>query len=570
MTAESYRSYSADLFADTTNAVARTRWPPSSGTTFGILIFAIALVVGLATAGDYGITIDEFNTEDYGRKALAWYTSGFRDRASFEAVEPPLWYYGPWFQMLVAWVQSWAVADPLTIRHALTFAAGLCGLGALLPLGLLTYGAWAGTAALILCLTTGYLYGSLFFTPIDVPFMAAMSWATVAIAAMARCTVPAWLPTFGAGILTGLAIATRAGGIITHAYLVGAMALCALEACLQHGRAAPARLLAIGGRTLVAIAVAWLTAIALWPWLQIGNPIQHFWMSMVHFAKVPTSFEFQSWGQQLTTDDLPWTYIPGQLAARLPLVFLLLLVAAAAAAVWNVGLLALRAYRQFNHGGLSQLRQPLIVLAGQRGKLVVWAAATLPIAFLIWRHSTLYDGVRHVLFVMPMLALVAGSALIRLAPFLSGLRMVAVASAAAVYVGAAIAYFALLHPLEYVAVNTLAGGVRGAYGRFELDYWSAAGTEALRRLERLVDAKAPGLFERNPLSVVVCIRYREYLAGIMARRPWRIEEDPAKADFAIETERSRCAQPGYTLIDEVRRADRTFAWTWKSRSFHGW
>src|SRR5947207_1862607 len=230
MTAESYRSYSADLFADTTNAVARTRWPPSSGTTFGILIFAIALVVGLATAGDYGITIDEFNTEDYGRKALAWYTSGFRDRASFEAVEPPLWYYGPWFQMLVAWVQSWAVADPLTIRHALTFVAGLCGLAALLPLG------------------------------------------------------------------------------------------------------------------------------------------------------------------------------------------------------------------------------------------VLMAAAIMPIALLMWRHSTLYDGIRHVLFVIPMLGLLAGGALVRLASFLSRPWMVAGICAAAVYVGAAIANFVLLHPLEYVAVNLLAGGVRGAYG----------------------------------------------------------------------------------------------------------
>jgi hypothetical protein len=570
MTAESYRSCGVSLLVGAKQVITRTRQAPLSGTTVGILTVAIALVVGMVTAGDYGITTDEFNTEDYGRKALAWYASGFGDRASFETVEPLLWYYGPWFQMLIAWLQSWAAADPLTIRHALTFAAGLCGLSALLPLGVLTYGAWAGTAALILCVTTGYLYGSLFFTPIDVPFMAAMSWATVAIVAMARSTVPAWLPTVGAGILTGLAIATRPGGIITHAYLVGAIALCALEACLQHGRTAPRQLLAIGGRTLVAIAIAWLTAIALWPWLQIGNPVGHFWTSLIHFAKVPTSFEFQSWGQQLTTDDLPWTYIPGELAARLPLVFLLLLVAAAIVAVWDVAPFALNAYRQFKDRGLLQLRLPLIALAHARGKLVVWAAATMPIALLIWRHSTLYDGIRHVLFVVPMLGLLAGSALVGLAPFLSGSRMFALVCAAVVYVGAAIGNFALLHPLEYVEVNALAGGIRGAYGKFELDYWSAAGTEALRRLEHLVDVEAPGMLERNPPSLVVCIPFRVSLAGIMARRPWKIEEDPAKADFVIETERSRCARPGYTLIDEVRRADRAFAWTWKSGSFHGW
>jgi hypothetical protein len=34
-------------------------------------------VVGLATAPDHALTVDEFNTDDYGRKALAWYPGGF-------------------------------------------------------------------------------------------------------------------------------------------------------------------------------------------------------------------------------------------------------------------------------------------------------------------------------------------------------------------------------------------------------------------------------------------------------------------------------------------------------------
>src|SRR5258708_6024386 len=72
--------------------------------TMGLL--AAALIIGLATIGDYGITVDEFNADDYGPKSLAWYTSGFVDRSSFETVEDTLWYYGPWFQMLTAFVQS--------------------------------------------------------------------------------------------------------------------------------------------------------------------------------------------------------------------------------------------------------------------------------------------------------------------------------------------------------------------------------------------------------------------------------------------------------------------------------
>jgi hypothetical protein len=58
-------------------------------------VLAAVLVLGVATAADYALTVDEFNTDDYGPKALAWYTSGFRDRSHFETVEFSLWYCGP-------------------------------------------------------------------------------------------------------------------------------------------------------------------------------------------------------------------------------------------------------------------------------------------------------------------------------------------------------------------------------------------------------------------------------------------------------------------------------------------
>src|SRR6186713_3024465 len=133
-------------------------------------LLAGALMIGLATASDYGISIDEFNADDYGPKALNWYTSGFTDRSHFETVEFSLWYYGPWFHMLTAYLQSFDWADRITVRHAMTFLVGLAGVAALLPLGRIAIGRWAGLAAVVLCLITGYLYGSLFVTPIDVPF----------------------------------------------------------------------------------------------------------------------------------------------------------------------------------------------------------------------------------------------------------------------------------------------------------------------------------------------------------------------------------------------------------------
>src|SRR5947209_14742144 len=136
--------------------------------------------------------------------------------------------------MLTATVQSFDFADRVTVRNAMSFLVGLGGLAALLPLGRLVVGRWAGLGAIVLCLLTGYIYGSLFFTPIDVPFLAAMTWATLAIVVMTRRVLPSWRAAVATGLCTGLALRPRTGGLITHAYLLGALLLCAAECYSRH------------------------------------------------------------------------------------------------------------------------------------------------------------------------------------------------------------------------------------------------------------------------------------------------------------------------------------------------
>jgi hypothetical protein len=56
---------------------------------------------------------------------------------------------------------------------------------------------------------------------------------------------------------------------------------------------------------------------------------------------------------------------------------------------------------------------------------------------------------------------------------------VVAAGAAGIYVGGIVNTLTALHPLEYIAMNALAGGTRGDYNKFELDYWALAATEAI-------------------------------------------------------------------------------------------
>jgi hypothetical protein len=531
-----------------------------------VALLAGALMVGLATASDYGISIDEFNADDYGPKALAWYTSGFTDRSHFETVEFSLWYYGPWFHMLTSFVQSFDLVDRFTVRHAMTFLIGLGGLAALLPIGRLAAGRWAGLTAIALCLMTGYLYGSLFFTPIDVPFLAAMTWATLAILVMSRQVLPSWRAMVAVGVTTGLAIATRTGGIITQVYLICALVFCAAEFFAVNGRLTGRYLMQLGARYAAAAAIAVAIAIVLWPWLQVGNPLTQFMIAYRHFATIPMSYEFAHWGERMRTDALPVFYIPEQLGARLPDVFLLLLAIAVVGGVISVAARARDLLAVSNTDRRAGLRALAMAMSRRRGLLIVSAAVIVPIGILIIQRTKLYDGIRHVLFVIPMLAIVAGAGFRMLLAPLRRVRLL-FAMVAGLWVGNVVLTLAKLHPLEYVAMNTLAGGTRGAYGRFELDYLAVAATEALRRLESQLEYERPaGSATGKPPSILICIPWRDWAVAPMLTRPWTIETDADKADFVIETERWRCAADrGLHLIDEVKRFDRPFAWTYARR-----
>lgn len=511
-------------------------------------VLGVVALVGLVTARDYGITIDEFNTELYGQRALDWYLSGFSDRAVFAYEEMAL--YGPWAQILIAAVQRLHLALLLTTRHAVNFLIGLAGLAALYPLARLAIGRWAGLIATVLCLITGYIYGQLFNTPIDVPFLAAMTWATLAIVVMTRRAMPTWRATIVTGLAIGLALATRTGGIIAFVYLYGALGLCAFEIALRQKNVG-AMLLGLALRFFAAVAISCAVTYALWPWLQNGNPLTQYDRAYSHFAQIRLPIRFPSWGRELSTDNLPWHYVSEQLLARLPELFVVLLLVAFAA-----GLIQLVRVARL----LPRWRVALLEITQARSILVVLVAALGPPLLLVIKGMDHYDGIRHVLFIIPMLALLAAWGALQIAPWLMRWPRITAAVAGA---QVAISLFVMiaLHPFEYVATNAFAGSTWWSHGRFELDYWTAAGEEAVRRLARTLppDAKP---------RVITCVPWREHEMWRIYPPQWIVETDRGDADYLIETERYRCAQPpeyphAAILIDEVQRFGRTFAWTYK-------
>jgi hypothetical protein len=106
----------------------------------------------------------------------------------------------------------------------------------------------------------------------------------------------------------------------------------------------------------------------------------HFKEAFLYFANYPSSWEFPHWGVTVRTTELPWSYVPAQLLARLPEGFLLLLVVgllfggATSFAIQRLGSEGL------SHRRLTRLQAAVVFAARSRRTLIVWAAVIMPLS----------------------------------------------------------------------------------------------------------------------------------------------------------------------------------------------
>jgi hypothetical protein len=161
-------------------------------------------------------------------------------------------------------------------------------------------------------------------------------------------------------------------------------------------------------------------------------------------------------GKDLDPTHLPWWYVPGYLGVQLPLPTLVAVVGAA-------GVVVARARR------LPVI--PLVPLVTQ--------AVALPVVIVASR-AELYDGIRHVLFLLPALLALPAFAFAALD---RGRLRVAAPAAAALIVAASLASAIRWAPYAYAYLNPI--GAVGHGRAWDLDYWGVSAKEGVERLRRL-------------------------------------------------------------------------------------
>jgi hypothetical protein len=183
-------------------------------------------------------------------------------------------------------------------------------------------------------------------------------------------------------------------------------------------------------------------------------------------------------------------------------------------------------------------------------------AALFPILYAIIARPAIYNGLRHFLFIIPPLCVLAAAGIEQLlaaARKLAGRWLTAtVAVVLAAGLVKDVTTMAALHPHQYVYYNLLAGGVRGADDRYELDYWSNFMREAIAGLTEYVAAENGGRLPQRTFSVDLCTS--PWPLKAYAPPQFRITEDCRSADFFISTTNTNCHRgcDGETIIEVTR------------------
>ncbi|HEX7585281.1 MAG TPA: tetratricopeptide repeat protein, partial [Prolixibacteraceae bacterium] len=199
---------------------------------------------------------------------------------------------------------------------------------------------------------------------------------------------------------------------------------------------------------LFGISIAgYLLGLLTWPYA-LQNPLLNPWKSYQVMTHYPVTVRQIFEGRFEWSDFHPWYYLPKYMAITIPII------------VFS-GLIAFFLNTKKDYTSNQKIQLMLL------GFTIVF-----PIAFVLLKQSNLYGSWRHFLFVYPGIILLAALG-IHAFLFRFKQRFVRIAAIGLLLVLAVhpLRFMAANHPYYYLYYNQFTGGLKGAYGNYETDYY---------------------------------------------------------------------------------------------------
>ena len=503
------------------------------------VLLAVGLIAGL-TFRDYGLGWDDYTHAEYADLLLKMYGSGFKDTGALSFAN--LYMYGGGFDMAAALLHKVIPLELFETRRLLGAIVGVIGLAVTWRLGRRVGGPLAGLVALLLLALCPTFYGHMFMNPKDAPFAVAMAVLMLGLVRLAEeypQASPRTILIIGLG--SGLSIGSRIlGGLALVYALIGFLPLFIEEVRKQGARAAIGRFVHVLYTLLPGLVLGYLIMGLIWPWsiIELGNPF-HALTYFSHFFEKPWKEMFD--GALVSVPDMPWSYLPTLFALQLPEVLLVLSLAGV------VG-----TFIVLPRSDVTARRMTIL--------LMLTLAAAMPIAIAIVKRPALYNGIRHFIFVIPPMTVLAGLTFEWIMRWLKDNRRSWQPAVLAVFVFGLLlplGEMIRLHPYQYTHFNHLAGTVRGADDRFMLDYWGLAFKQASDDLRDQLEEKHEVPPKGRKWKVAVCGPQRP--AQVALGPDFTIGWDSHAADFAMTLGEFYCKGLSAPVMVEIKRDDVVFA-----------
>lgn len=431
-------------------------WGNNNAPLYRFKFFVMALIALLSMlfmSQSFNVTWDEETNQESAELTYRYLTTLGNDTTMFNFAEGRNRYtnqhYGMSFDVMAVAVQKlvWKVnpaANLYAIRHFLNAIIGFFVLlfTALLARKMMDWR--TAIMALFLVYFSPSFFGHAFNNPKDIPFALGF---IMGIYYLVRVLKEWPQPRLQSRVLLavglGYCLSIRAGGLLLFAivglfvgvhWLLSIKKSPSLKPYLRYG--------------LPVLILGYFLGIMFWPFAlraPLAGPLKAL-KEFENFSHLAYYELFE--GVRLYIK--PWHYIPKLIAITAPLTFLLGL---PLVALFFVGK---------KRNSLQWMLLALLLFAG-----------LFPPAYTIYKGSYLYNGWRHMLFVYPPLLVLAAMGWSRLQDLFASKAIKGVFMGLFLATAMPATVWSLAnHPYQYMYFNETVGGIKGANGNYELDYWN--------------------------------------------------------------------------------------------------
>ncbi len=358
--------------------------------------------------------------------------------------------YGMSFDLLTVVVNKMLHVDKIfESRHAMN---AMIGWLAMLFCGLLAYRLANWRAALItffLMFFSPRFLGHSFNNPKDVPFAMAYIFTIYYIVRfLQQFPKPTKKISFYVALGIAMAISVRIGGLLLIAYLVvfaGVYILFTTKIKLFLSADNMKRIKKLIIYSIIISIVGYFMGLLLWPYA-LQAPISNPQKTLQFMSNFTASLRQIYEGVSIWSDKVPWYYTIKYIMISVPISVII-------GAILYIFLLKKKDFQYF-------------------WAFVILFSFGFPIFYIAYKHSNVYGGWRHAMFTYPPLVVAAGLGFNSLINLLKK-KYFKIAGGILVVLLTIhpILHTIKNHPFEYVYYNELVGGVKGAYGNYEMDYY---------------------------------------------------------------------------------------------------